>query len=102
MHQIIMDIRGIIVPTGYVIHHIYHIKHDNRYSNLQIVLVLHNGQSKLKGNKGTSRYYGVSHRSKNYQATVKINGVHYHNIYLFLYFLSICFVHYVILILFED
>ena len=78
MHQMVMQLRGKEVPKGYVIHHRNHLKYDNRYSNLEIVLVLQNGQSKLKQIKSNSRYYGVALNGKKYKAQVTIEGVwHY-------------------------
>ena len=83
MHHIVVEFHGDIIPPGYVVHHINHITIDNRYSNLQIVPVLHNGQSKAKRTltEGMSQYYGVrknKNKYKKYTSSAWIEGIYYH------------------------
>ncbi len=74
MHTVIMNLRGIRIPKGYCVHHINHIRHDNRFSNLVIIPISRNSQSQKKKQNQSSKYYGVSVYRGRIKASVIIDA----------------------------
>ena len=71
MHRLIMD-----CPKDRDVDHVYHVKHDNRKSQLRIVTKSQNSMNTILSNKSTSGYKGVNSESysNKWYAMITTNG----------------------------
>ena len=75
MHLIVVRSRGVKVRPGFGVHHINHIRHDNRFSNLIVVPIPINSQCVAKNKRKSSDYHGVSIHRNRIHASVSVNHV---------------------------